>query len=180
MALKTCEKFVKSKVTSPLGPISFVVCENGLHKLGFSKDVSNENYLHLGVKSVDFIDPKEEKHEQVDRVQEWLKNYFMNKKEIEIDICPKVASKDSEKFRHRVWITLKNQVKFGQTISYGQLAKLVGKPGASQAVGSAMSNNDIGLVIPCHRVIKSSGAAGNYAKGSKNDIKAWLLEFEKS
>ena len=51
--------------------------------------------------------------------------------------------------------------------------------GAVRAVGSAMSNNPIGIIIPCHRVIKSNGQFGNYAKGEKNDVKKWLLEYER-
>ena len=50
--------------------------------------------------------------------------------------------------------------------------------GASRAVGSAVSNNPIQIIVPCHRVIKSDGAIGNYAKGKRNNVKRWLLEFE--
>ena len=49
---------------------------------------------------------------------------------------------------------MKNEVPFGQTVSYSGLAKLCNTPGANQAVGSAMSNNKICLIVPCHRVIK--------------------------
>ena len=86
---------------------------------------------------------------------------------------------DSKKdFRQKVLLVLKNQVKFGETISYGDLARLSGSPKAAQAVGSAVSNNPISFVIPCHRVIKSDGSIGNYSKGTKNGVKEWLLNFE--
>ena len=75
-------------------------------------------------------------------------------------------------------LTLTNEVKFGETVSYGDLAKLSGSPKAAQAVGSAVSNNPISFVIPCHRVIKSDGTIGNYSKGTKNGVKEWLLNFE--
>ena len=87
-------------------------------------------------------------------------------------------AKMGSEFRQKVWLTLKENVPFGQTISYGALANLSGHPGASQAVGSAMSNNPISLIVPCHRVIKSDGQLGNYSKATKNDVKKWLLEFE--
>ncbi len=82
--------------------------------------------------------------------------------------------------RQKVWLTLKESVKFGETISYGKLAALSGSPGASQSVGSAMANNPVSLIIPCHRVIKADGSAGNYSKATKNDVKLWLLEHESS
>ena len=78
---------------------------------------------------------------------------------------------DSKKdFRQKVLLVLKNQVKFGETISYGDLARLSGSPKAAQAVGSAVSNNPISFVIPCHRVIKSDGSIGNYSKGIYNRL----------
>lgn len=45
-------------------------------------------------------------------------------------------------------------------------------------MGSAVSNNPIQIIVPCHRVIKSDDAIGNYAKGKRNNVKKWLLEFE--
>ena len=70
-------------------------------------------------------------------------------------------------------------VRFGKTISYKELAAKAGKPGASRAVGTAMANNPIPLIIPCHRVVKSDGTIGNYSLGGK-DAKKYLLDFEKS
>ena len=97
----------------------------------------------------------------------WSGKYFQIPKlgrVTDIKICPEVV--DSKKdFRQKVLLVLKNQVKFGETISYGDLARLSGSPRAAQAVGSAVSNNPISFVIPCHRVIKSDGSIGNYSKG---------------
>lgn len=84
-----------------------------------------------------------------------------------------------ETFRSKVWCALESQVPFGQTVSYGELAALCGSPRASQAVGSAMRNNPLSLIVPCHRVIRSSGALGNYAGGKMNDTKVWLIDHEK-
>ena len=70
-------------------------------------------------------------------------------------------------------------VPFGETVSYGELAKQCGKSaGASRAVGQAMKNNQVGLIIPCHRVINSNGKSGNYSGGKINSVKVWLLEHE--
>jgi len=79
-------------------------------------------------------------------------------------------------FRHTVWKTLVDRVPFGETVSYGELAKLSGHPRASRAVGSAMHHNPVVLLIPCHRVIQSNGKHGNYGGGV--DVKRYLLQHE--
>jgi len=50
--------------------------------------------------------------------------------------------------------------------------------GASQAVGNAMAANPLQILVPCHRVIRSDGSMGQYARGKKNSVKNWLLEHE--
>ena len=81
----------------------------------------------------------------------------------------------SNDFYTSVWQELM-QVPAGQTISYGQLAKRAGSPRAAQAVGNAMAANPLPLLIPCHRVILSSGHLGNYMWGS--ELKQLLLDWE--
>lgn len=80
-------------------------------------------------------------------------------------------------FHERVWKALE-QITFGKTITYKALAEAVGKPKAVRAVGTACGVNDLILLVPCHRVIKSDGTIGKYAYDIK--IKQWLLEHEKS
>jgi methylated-DNA-[protein]-cysteine S-methyltransferase len=67
-------------------------------------------------------------------------------------------------------------VGYGQTVTYGQLASLAGRPGAARAVGSVMANNRWPLLVPCHRVVPASGGPGHYAGGS--ETKAFLLMLE--
>ncbi|XP_068807516.1 methylated-DNA--protein-cysteine methyltransferase isoform X4 [Struthio camelus] len=80
-------------------------------------------------------------------------------------------------FTRQVLWTLLNDVKFGEAISYKQLAALAGNSKAARAVGGAMRSNPIPIIIPCHRVIRSSGETGNYGGG--NLMKEWLLSHEK-
>lgn len=68
------------------------------------------------------------------------------------------------------------QVPAGVTVSYGALAQLAGHPGAARAVGSAMAENPLPILIPCHRVVRSDGSLGRY--GSCDAWKPWLLEHE--
>ena len=70
------------------------------------------------------------------------------------------------------------KVPFGTTVTYKDLAIATGNPGAVRAVGSAMRNNPLVLILPCHRVVKSDGGLGNYSAGGPAN-KEWLLAFEK-
>ena len=63
-----------------------------------------------------------------------------------------------------------------QTVSYGELAARAGNPGASRAVGTACARNPIPIVVPCHRVLPSTGKLGNYGGGPER--KRVLLELE--
>jgi O-6-methylguanine DNA methyltransferase len=78
-------------------------------------------------------------------------------------------------FQRRVWAALR-AIPAGETRSYGQLAAAIGQASASRAVGLANGANPIGIVVPCHRVIGSSGALTGYAGGVER--KAWLLRHE--
>ena len=67
-------------------------------------------------------------------------------------------------------------IPFGVTWSYGELARAIGRPAASRAVGSANSKNPISIIVPCHRVIGANGTLTCYAGGLP--MKKWLLEHE--
>jgi methylated-DNA-[protein]-cysteine S-methyltransferase len=66
----------------------------------------------------------------------------------------------------------------GKTVSYSQLASMIGKPRASRAVGSALAKNPIPLIIPCHRVIHSDGSLGNFSAPGGTTLKKMLLALE--
>src|SRR6185436_19485170 len=78
-------------------------------------------------------------------------------------------------FQQLVWQHLRN-IEFGTTISYGELARRIGRPSASRAVGAANGKNPISIVIPCHRVIGANGSLTGYGGGL--DRKRWLLNHE--
>jgi methylated-DNA-[protein]-cysteine S-methyltransferase len=73
-------------------------------------------------------------------------------------------------------LTALRQVPFGETISYGELAELAGYRGAARAVGGAMRGNPLPIIIPCHRVVLSSGALGGF--GGRPELKRQLLAIE--
>ncbi len=78
-------------------------------------------------------------------------------------------------FQMAVWEALQD-IPYGETISYGELAKRIGKPSASRAVGAANGANPLPIVIPCHRVIGADNSLTGFGGGV--DIKAFLLEHE--
>ncbi len=78
-------------------------------------------------------------------------------------------------FQEKVWKELQ-AIPYGKTRSYGDMAKRLRKPGASRAVGGANNKNPLMIVVPCHRVIGSTGSLVGYAGGL--DKKEWLLKHE--
>lgn len=79
-------------------------------------------------------------------------------------------------FQRAVWAALLT-IPFGETITYAELARRVGRPNASRAVGAANGKNPFSILVPCHRVIGAGGALTGYAGGVEN--KRRLLDFER-
>lgn len=85
------------------------------------------------------------------------------------------VSQPGGSFSQSAWKSMR-KVRPGKVISYAQLAENSGSPKAVRAAGSACAKNAIFLVVPCHRIVKTGGALGNYAYGI--DKKEWLLRHE--
>jgi methylated-DNA-[protein]-cysteine S-methyltransferase len=100
-----------------------------------------------------------------------LQEYFEgNRKEFDLKLSP-----EGTDFQKRVWEELQ-QIPFGKTTSYQQMANTLGDPKVIRAAASANGKNPISIIIPCHRVIGSDGSLTGYAGGLHR--KKWLLEFE--
>ncbi len=82
---------------------------------------------------------------------------------------------DGTPFQCRVWDELL-RIPFGERISYGELARRVGRPGSARAVGLANGRNPVSIIVPCHRVVGRDGRLTGYGGGL--DRKAWLLDHE--
>jgi AraC family transcriptional regulator of adaptative response/methylated-DNA-[protein]-cysteine methyltransferase len=89
------------------------------------------------------------------------------------DGAPRLLLKGTN-FQIKVWSALL-RLPPGQLISYGELARKIGQPKAAQAVGRALSANPLGFIVPCHRVIRATGALGDYrwGKARRRAILAW-------
>ena len=110
----------------------------------------------------------------------WLDAYFSNSPFLERVKLPALSTPDHENkpFCLKVWQILKDRVKVGETVTYGELANMAGNPKAARAVGMAMKSNPISIIVPCHRVVKSGGDIGNYSSYNGVDTKKWLLQHE--
>lgn len=100
-----------------------------------------------------------------------LQEYFEGKRqEFSLKLSP-----EGTDFQKRVWKQLQ-EIPFGKTTSYQQMANTLGDPKVIRAAASANGKNPISIIIPCHRVIGSDGSLTGYAGGLHR--KKWLLEFE--
>lgn len=81
-------------------------------------------------------------------------------------------------FRQRVWQAIRT-IPYGETRTYGWIARQAGKPGAARAAGQAVGDNPVAIIVPCHRVIGAGGALGGFGHGGEGlDLKRRLLEME--
>ena len=153
---------------SPLGGILLAADEIGLTGLWFD----GEKYFadHL---------PKEHAEQEtpvLSQTKRWLDIYFAGN---EPDFLPPLHPIGSA-FRQSVWKILL-QIPYGQTTTYGEIAQQLAKQRglarmSAQAVGGAVGHNEISVIIPCHRVVGTSGSLTGYADGIDKKIK--LLELE--
>ena len=131
---------------SPYGEITVVLSDRGLHEISLPGDDQPD---------VDLTTPDRVLAEQLD-------DWFATKRhtfDVDLDLD------GIDGFRRTVLETLAREVPWGEVVSYGELAAIAGRPRAARAVGSAMRNNPIPFVIPCHRVVAAGHKIGGYGGG---------------
>jgi O-6-methylguanine DNA methyltransferase len=137
--------------------------------------VSDEQHLL----SLDFIDQRpmpaaqEEFSNPIFSIEKELKAYFQGK----LYQFQTPIKLQGTIFQQQVWQELK-KIPYGQTRSYADIAKAIGKPTAFRAVARANATNKLSIVIPCHRVINTGGKLGGYSGGLHR--KQWFLQHEGS
>ncbi len=149
-------------LTSPIGPLLLVSDEAGLRQINFSQN---------GRRAPAQPDWKEDPTALREVVLQ-LSAYFAG----EIEQFDLALAPEGTPFQQKVWDELQT-IPYGATISYGDLARRIGNPNASRAVGLANGSNPIPIVIPCHRVIGSNGKLTGYGGGLP--IKEKLLALER-
>jgi len=107
----------------------------------------------------------------VRQAEQELREYFAGRRRtftVKLDL-------EGTEFQRKAWDAMR-KIPFGETISYGDQARKVGKPKAYRAVGSANGKNPIPIIVPCHRVLASDGSLGGYSLGLS--MKRRLLALE--
>ncbi|NXA34516.1 MGMT methyltransferase, partial [Eudromia elegans] len=167
-------KVIRTVLHSPVGNLEIFGCEKGLHEIKLPK----MNELPNG--AVEARDPRAAALPvPLEQCVAWLHAYFCEP--ARTSALPLPAFHHPlllrASFTREVLWTLLRDVRFGEAVSYKQLAALAGNGNAARAVGGAMRSNPIPIIIPCHRVIRSSGDTGHYGAGHL--MKQWLLSHEK-
>jgi len=150
---------------SPQGPILLVADDKGLAGVYFEKQ------KHFAGRRKDWRhDPQNRVLAQAKRE---LEEYFAGKRRrFDVPLSPAGTA-----FQKSVWKAI-STIGFGETISYGELARRAGVPGSARAAGAATGRNPIGIIVPCHRVVGADGSLTGYAGGLGR--KKALLELEAS
>lgn len=146
---------------SPIGDLLLISDGKALTGLHF------DNEGQIAARSMAFRDRKVLKH-----AREQLQRYFAG--ELRDFDLPLVTA--GTPFQQRVWRAL-GTIAYGETISYGELARRIGRPTATRAAGLANGRNPISIVVPCHRVIGADGSLAGYNGGLAR--KRWLLAHER-
>ncbi len=150
-------------IESPLGQLKLVASDKGLVAILWE----NDNPLRVRLSELVAND----QHPVLIEAERQLGEYFTGKRKtfsVALDMR-------GTRFQKDVWEALL-AIPFGETRSYGQLAKQLGNPHATRAVGAANGRNPISIIVPCHRVIGSSGKLTGFAGGLQT--KAHLLSLE--
>jgi methylated-DNA-[protein]-cysteine S-methyltransferase len=149
-------------IDSPIGELLLVGDDTALCRL----------HMLEGRKPIAISDDWERDDEHFADVVAQLREYFAGERttfHLELRM-------EGTDFQRRVWQEL-CAIPYGETISYGELARRIGQPGAARGVGMANGSNPISVVVPCHRVIGADGSLTGYGGGLDN--KRTLLDLER-
>lgn len=157
-------------VATPIGGIEYCVTKKGLVRLWLPGE--NPEGRRAEVAERFGLAPSSGRAPAIAaRVEKQVRDYFAGKRttfDLPLDLR-------GTPFQVSVWSAVA-RVPFGRVVSYGDVAARVGKPGAFRAVGSAQNANPVPIVVPCHRVVGSSGSLVGYGGGL--GMKEWLLQHE--
>ena len=159
--MHTPEAVYYSVIESPVGKLLLAATDRGLRYLHFGGELPARSKHELWIEAPQMLRPYEEQ----------LRAYFLG--ELREFTC-KLDLAGTE-FQKKCWNALL-RIPYGKTRSYADVAREVGSPRAFRAVGQANHNNPIAIIVPCHRVITSSGMLGGYGGGL--NVKQKLLDLE--
>ncbi|MFZ2996586.1 methylated-DNA--[protein]-cysteine S-methyltransferase [Sphingobium sp.] len=149
---------------SPVGDLTLVASEQGLVAILWQDD--DPGRVRLGVVEEGAGQPA------LEAAQVQLSEYFAGARR---DFTVPLDFRGTD-FQRKVWAALLT-IPYGETRSYGDIARMIGQPTASRAVGAANGRNPVSIIAPCHRVVGSNGALTGFAGGLP--VKTWLLDMER-
>lgn len=155
------------EIASPIGEISIAMSDRGLCALDF-EDCGDRMHALLTARHGAVTLTRARDRDVVMRLEAYFDGDLTALDDIPVDSGGTV-------FQRQVWSALRG-IRPGTTLSYGELARRLGRPGAARAVGVTNSRNPVALVCPCHRVIGADGSLTGYAGGLER--KRWLLAHE--
>jgi methylated-DNA-[protein]-cysteine S-methyltransferase len=153
-------------IDSPVGELRIIASERGLRAILWgAEDVAR-------IAAIDDGDLVEERTPLLDEAVRQLQEYFAGtRRDFDLPLDPAGTP-----FQQSAWNVLRT-IPYGKTMSYGEQARRLGDPNKARAVGAANGKNPLSIVVPCHRVIGSSGELTGFAAGI--DVKSWLLDHER-
>ena len=159
----------QTKYQSPVGELQIIADDNHLLLLKFLRSNKMENFINSKFSNHKIYNKK---NEILNYTISQLSDYFSGERtEFNIPLSFMYGTD----FQINVWKKLRS-IKFGETVSYLQIAKLINNPFSYRAVGNANNKNPISIIIPCHRVITNDGNLGGYGGGLES--KKFLLNLE--
>jgi methylated-DNA-[protein]-cysteine S-methyltransferase len=163
-------RFAYHVMSSPVGLLFLVRSEKGLRHLDFMDRKSIKRMI--SIHEAQYPDATwEPSLLELKPVTEQLEAYFCGA----LDTFDLALDPIGSAFQHSVWNALL-EIPYGETRTYGAIAKNIGQPRSARAVGLANNQNPIAIVVPCHRVIGANGAITGYGGGITR--KKWLLQLE--
>ena len=154
---------------SPFGRLTLVATPTGLCRVGLPGE--GRDALEEWLTRWAGPEPLEENPAALSPAVAQLREYFSRLRR-EFDLLLDLRGTP---FQQQVWAELR-KVPYGQTVSYGELARRVGRPAAARAVGQAVGANPVPIIVPCHRVVGANGSLVGYGGGL--EIKSALLRLE--
>ena len=156
--------YYRQYYVSPIGRLSLVAGEEVLYGIW----LKGQNHFQSGFKEEELADTS---NPILEVTKKWLQAYFKGENPSPDDLP---LAERGTAFQQRVWLAL-SEIPMGQIRTYGQIGKATSCQSA-QAVGTAVGKNPWLILVPCHRVLPSSGHIGKYAAGE--DAKRFLLHLE--
>lgn len=167
MHTETNTTYRRTTMPSPIGTLTIVANDDAIVAIDWDGESGHEAMLG----DAEIVDVEAGDHAPLALAVEQLGEYFDGER-TDFDL-PLAAA--GTPFQHLAWDALV-RIPFGETVSYGEQATMLGDKNKARAVGAANGKNPIPIVVPCHRVVGSNGHLTGFAGGL--DAKAWLLDHE--